>query len=103
MAGVLADGVEITLDHIDQRRLDRDPAVRCRVAIVASWYAGVVGCSRRLVAVDDLLHPGGEGLLRRRLGREGRRRLAHVLARTRLASPLGRPRAYSRASQPPQG
>ena len=81
LAGVLADGVEMTLDHIDQRRLDRDPAVRCCVAIVASWYAGVVGCSRRLVAVDDLLHPGGEGLLQTPgLGREGRRRLAHVLA-----------------------
>jgi hypothetical protein len=35
LAGVLADVVEITLDHVDQRRLDRDPAVRCGMAIVA--------------------------------------------------------------------
>ena len=34
---------------------------------------GVVGCSLRLVAVDDLLHPGGQGLLQPPgLGREGR-------------------------------
>ena len=33
---------------------------------------GVVGCSLRLVAVDDLLHPGGQGLLQPPgLGREG--------------------------------
>ena len=44
---------------------------------------------------------GRESFSRRVSAAKAAGRLAHVLARTRLASPLGRPRAYSRASQPP--
>ena len=45
--------------------------------------------------------PAGRDSFSRRVSAAKAGRLAHVLARTRLASPLGRPRAYSRASQPP--
>lgn len=70
-------------------------------SIVACWYAGssvVPSASWRSMTSCT---PAGRDSFSRRVSAVKAGRLAHVLARTRLASPLGRPRAYSRASQPP--